>query len=122
VRCSSYGNGLRSTTSSAKGPREHAVAHRGLELAGETAQGGRRRGPSGEDGGARGGRRCRGLRASGHRGSTRGGAVKVTRECGSMETRQRRSILVVAELTGNGGRGEIRRRERASVARVAVAV
>jgi hypothetical protein len=28
----------------------------------------------------------------------------------------------VAELTGNGGRGEIRRRERASVARVAVAV
>jgi hypothetical protein len=31
-------------TSSAKGPGEHAVAHRGLELAGETTQGGRRRG------------------------------------------------------------------------------
>jgi hypothetical protein len=104
------GNGLRSTTSSAKGPGEHAVAHRGLELAGETAQGGRRQGPSGEDGGARGGRRCRGLRASGHRGSTRGGAVKVTRELGSTETHRRRSILVAAELTGNGDRGEIRRR------------
>jgi hypothetical protein len=53
------------------------------------------------------------LRASGHRGSTRGGAVKVTRELGSTETRRRRSILVAAELTGNGGRGEIRLRERA---------
>jgi hypothetical protein len=50
VRRSSYGNGLRSTTSSAKGPGERADAHRGLELADETAQGGRRRGPSGEDG------------------------------------------------------------------------
>jgi hypothetical protein len=47
---SGYGNGLRSTTSSVKGPGEHAIAHRGLELAGEIAQGGRRRGPSGEDG------------------------------------------------------------------------
>jgi hypothetical protein len=60
-------------------------------------------------GGAHGGRRCRGLRASGHRGSTRGGAVKVTRELGSTETRRRRSTLVAAELTGNGSRGEIRR-------------
>jgi hypothetical protein len=39
--------------------------------------------------------------------------VKVTQELGSTETRRRRSILVEAELTGNGGRGEIRRRERA---------
>jgi hypothetical protein len=53
------------------------------------------------------------LRASGHRGSTRGGAVKVTWELGSTETRRRRSILVAAELTGNGGHGEIRLRERA---------
>jgi hypothetical protein len=32
--------------------------------------------------------------------------VKVTRELGSAETRRRRSILVAAELTGNGGRGK----------------
>jgi hypothetical protein len=47
---SGYGNGLRSMTSSAKGPGERCGAHRGLELARETAQGGRRRGPSGWDG------------------------------------------------------------------------
>jgi hypothetical protein len=40
--------------------------------------------------------------------------VKVTRELGSTETHRRRSILVEAELTGNGGRDEIRRRERAA--------
>jgi hypothetical protein len=40
-------NWLRSTTSSAKGPRGHADAHRGLGLAGEAAQGDRRRGLSG---------------------------------------------------------------------------
>jgi hypothetical protein len=41
---------LRSTTSNAKGAGEGAGAHRGLGLAGEAAQGGRRRGPSGGDG------------------------------------------------------------------------
>jgi hypothetical protein len=50
MRRSGYENELRSMTSSAKGPGEHADAHRGLELAGEIAQGGRRRGPSGRDG------------------------------------------------------------------------
>jgi hypothetical protein len=49
VRHSGYGNRLRSMTSSAKGPGERCGAHRGLELAGETAQGGRQRGPSGGD-------------------------------------------------------------------------
>jgi hypothetical protein len=53
------------------------------------------------------------LLAPGLRGSAQSGAVKVTRELGSTETRRRRSILVEAELTGNGGRGKIRRRERA---------
>jgi hypothetical protein len=47
VQCSGYRNGLRSTASSAKGPGEGAGAHRGLGLAGEAAQVGRRRGPSG---------------------------------------------------------------------------
>jgi hypothetical protein len=73
-------------------------------------------------GGARGGRRCRGLRASGHRGSTRGDPAKILRGLGRSGDHRRRSILVETELTGNGGHGEIRRRERASVARVAVAV
>jgi hypothetical protein len=48
------------------------------------------------------------LLAPGLRGSAQSGAVKVTRELRSTETRRRRSILVEAELTGNGSRGEIR--------------
>jgi hypothetical protein len=47
VRGSCCRNGLRSTTSSAKGIGEGAGAHRGLRLAGEAAQGGRRHGPGG---------------------------------------------------------------------------
>jgi hypothetical protein len=43
-------DGLRSTTSSAKSAGEGAGAHRGLGLAGETAQSGRRRGSSGGNG------------------------------------------------------------------------
>jgi hypothetical protein len=53
------------------------------------------------------------LPAPGLRGSAQSGAVKVTRELGSTETRRRRSILLEAELIDNGGRGEIRQRERA---------
>jgi hypothetical protein len=53
------------------------------------------------------------LLAPGLRGSAQSGAVKVTRALGSTETRRRRSILLEAELTDNGGRGEIRQRERA---------
>jgi hypothetical protein len=64
-------------------------------------------------GGARGGRRCRGLRASGHRGSTRGDPAKILWGLGRSEDHRRQSILVETELTGNGGRGEIRRRGRA---------
>jgi hypothetical protein len=37
VKCSGCRNGLRSTTSSAKGTREGAGAHRGLGLVGEAA-------------------------------------------------------------------------------------
>jgi hypothetical protein len=53
------------------------------------------------------------LRAPGLHESTRSGAVKAPRGLGRMETCRWRSILVETELTGNGGRGEIRRRERA---------
>jgi hypothetical protein len=49
--------------------------------------------------------------------------VKVPRELGSTETRRRRSILVEAELTGNGGRGKkFDGESELSVARVAVTV
>jgi hypothetical protein len=40
-------------------------------------------------GGARGGRRCRGLRACGHRGSTRGDPAKVLRGLGRSEDHRR---------------------------------
>jgi hypothetical protein len=59
-------------------------------------------------GGAHRGRRCRGLRASGRRGSTRGYPAKILRGLGRSRDHRRRSILVETELTGNGGRGEIR--------------
>jgi hypothetical protein len=41
---------------------------------------------------------------------------------GRSRDHRRQTILVETELTGNGGRGEIRRRGRAGVARVAVMV
>jgi hypothetical protein len=41
--CSGRKNGLLSTTSSAKGPRERRAAHRALGSGGAAAQGGRRR-------------------------------------------------------------------------------
>jgi hypothetical protein len=105
--------GLRSMIASARGGEDRVDAHRRSELAGEAAQGvnvdgGRRRTDRvGEEVAAEV------LLAPGLRGSAQSGAVKVTQELGSTETRRRRSILVEAELTGNGGRGEIRRRERA---------
>jgi hypothetical protein len=57
-----FGCGLRFMIASVRGRGGRADAHRGLELAGETAQDGRRRGPSGGDGGARGECCCRGVR------------------------------------------------------------
>jgi hypothetical protein len=47
--CSGREGGLRPTGSSATGRKRCRGAHRGLELAGKLAQGGRQRGPSGED-------------------------------------------------------------------------
>jgi hypothetical protein len=64
-------------------------------------------------GGARGKVDVEVLRASAHRGSTRGDPAKILRGLGRSGDHRRQSILVETELTGNGGRGEIRRRERA---------
>jgi hypothetical protein len=50
-------------------------------------------------GGARGGRRCRGLRASGHRGSTRGDPAKILQGLGRSGDHRRQSNLVETELT-----------------------
>jgi hypothetical protein len=67
-------------TSSAKGPGRRADAHRGLGLAGEAAQGGRRRGPSGVDGAALVERVDAGrLRAPGLHGSTREAPAEMLR-------------------------------------------
>jgi hypothetical protein len=100
-------------TSSAKGPGGRRDAHRGLGF----ERSGRAGVPASMScGGARvelvEGAAAGVPRAPGLHESTRSGAVKVPRGLGRTETRQWRSIFVEAELTGNGGRGEIRWRER----------
>jgi hypothetical protein len=52
------------------------------------------------------------LRAPESHDSIRGRAAKPGGGSGRQKCHRRRSILVEAELTCNGGRGEIRRRER----------
>jgi hypothetical protein len=78
VRCSGCRNGLRSTTSSAKGTGEGVGAHRGLGLAGEAAQGGSTSMAGGGDEAALVERTAAGvLQALGLHGSTRGVPAEV---------------------------------------------
>jgi hypothetical protein len=60
-------------------------------------------------GGAREGRRCRGLRASGHRGSTRGDPAKVLRRLGRSRDHRRRGIARAEQDTGSGPRARFQR-------------
>jgi hypothetical protein len=53
------------------------------------------------------------LQAPGLHESTRHASVMLQQGSGRQKCHRRRSILVEAELTCNGGRGEIRRRKRA---------
>jgi hypothetical protein len=107
VRCSGCRNGLRPTTSSAKGPGGRRDAHQGLGSGGAAAQGGRRRGPSG--GSALAEEVDAGVpRAPGLHGSARGRPAKVLRELGRSGERRRRGIEVAWQNTGGGPRVQFR--------------